>query len=178
MNYLDIIIVILLIIGAVRGFRKGMIIELATLAGLIIGIFLGVLIADIIGLIIVGIIDVNIIAIKIISFIIIFAIVLLVLYTLAKIIERLLKMIFLNIFNRIGGIFIGALKTAFILSVILIFVNMLNKRIEFISEAQRESSLLYNPVSKFAPALLPDKDFLQKGIVKTEKVIDDNFKLN
>ena len=42
MNYLDIIIAILLIIAIVSGYRKGFIHQLASLAALILGIFLAV----------------------------------------------------------------------------------------------------------------------------------------
>ena len=39
MNYIDIILGVLLIIAAIRGFRKGFIIELASLAALVLGIW-------------------------------------------------------------------------------------------------------------------------------------------
>lgn len=39
MNYIDIVILLFLLYGAFRGFSKGLIIEVATLAGLIIGGF-------------------------------------------------------------------------------------------------------------------------------------------
>ena len=37
MNYIDIVILLFLLYGAFRGFSKGLIIEVATLAGLILG---------------------------------------------------------------------------------------------------------------------------------------------
>ncbi len=180
MNYLDIILAIPLALGAIRGFRKGFILEVASLAGLIVGIFLAVLISDIIGLIIDGLLDVNIMTIKIISFIIIFIVVLMAVYLLGKIVERLFKMILPNIFNRIAGIFSGFVKTAFILSILLIFVNMLNANLEFLSETKRNNSLLYNPVSNFAPSLLPERDFLNFNIRQKLKNISSNnsIKLN
>lgn len=157
MNYPDIILAIPLLFAAIRGFWKGFIIEAATLFGLIAGVFLGILIADIIGLIIKGSLDINIIPVKIISFILIFIIVLFIIHLLARIAEKFIKTVHLNIFNRIGGIIAGILKTAFIISVLLIFINKLG----FLSEDKREESLLYNPVSKLAPAILPDKDYLR-----------------
>ena len=42
MNYLDIIIIIPLIWGAYKGFRKGFIIEIASLIALILGIWGGI----------------------------------------------------------------------------------------------------------------------------------------
>ena len=40
MNYIDIVILLFLLYGAFRGFSKGLIIEVATLAGLILGVFI------------------------------------------------------------------------------------------------------------------------------------------
>jgi len=164
MNYLDIILAIPLAFGAIRGFRKGFISEIASLAGLILGILLGVFIADIIGLIIEGILDINVVPVKIISFLVIFATVLIVMHMLAKLIEKVIKIMFLNPFNRIAGIIVGGLKTAFILSILLIFFNMLNDITEIIPESKQNKSLLYNPVSNFAPSLLPKTDFLNIGM--------------
>jgi membrane protein required for colicin V production len=39
MNYIDIIIGIVLIVSAISGFRKGLIVEVASLAALILGIW-------------------------------------------------------------------------------------------------------------------------------------------
>ena len=39
MNYIDIVILLFLLYGAFRGFSKGLIIEVATLAGLILGVY-------------------------------------------------------------------------------------------------------------------------------------------
>ena len=42
MNYIDIVILLFLLYGAFRGFSKGLIIEVATLAGLILGVFIAI----------------------------------------------------------------------------------------------------------------------------------------
>jgi len=46
MNYLDIILVLPLIIGAWRGFKKGFIIELFTLLALLVGLYAGIHFSD------------------------------------------------------------------------------------------------------------------------------------
>ena len=46
MNYLDILLVLPLIIGAWRGFKKGLIIELFTLLALLVGIYAGIHFSD------------------------------------------------------------------------------------------------------------------------------------
>ena len=47
MNYIDIILVLLLIFSAISGFRKGLIVELASLAALILGIWGAIEFSDI-----------------------------------------------------------------------------------------------------------------------------------
>ncbi len=174
MNYLDIILAIPLVIGAIRGFRKGFIVEAASIAGLIIGIFLAILAANIAGLIVEGLLDINVMAVKIITFLIVFIVVLVIVFILAKIVENILKIIHLNIFNRIAGIPAGIIKTAFILSVLLLFVNKLNDRAEFLSETKRNNSLLYNPVSNFLPSLLPERDFLGTKFIQKQNNMTKN----
>ncbi len=42
MSYIDIIILLFLLYGAYRGFSRGLIVEVATLAGLVLGVYMAV----------------------------------------------------------------------------------------------------------------------------------------
>jgi membrane protein required for colicin V production len=70
MNTLDIIILVLLIWGGIAGFRKGFFLEAAALLGLVLGIYLAVIAADIAGRVFSGLVDWNPLPVKILAFIV------------------------------------------------------------------------------------------------------------
>lgn len=160
MNLVDIIILIPVVWGAFRGFRNGFLIEMATLVGLVAGIFLALIAADVAGRIMVALVDWNPIPFKLLAFAIVFVLVVVVLKFLAKVIEHMLKAIHLNFINRLAGLLVGGLKLAFILSILLIFINYLNPHITILSENAREGSLLLHHIEKLIHYVLPAKDFI------------------
>ena len=167
MNHVDIIIAVPLAIGAIRGFARGFVMEAAALIGLIAGVFLAALIADIMGKIVAELSDWNVMTFKIITFVIIFVMVVVLINMVARFVEKLFKLTGLNLINRIAGIGAGIVKYAFVLSVVLIFFNYLNRTEILMSEQTQNESFLYNKVSGFVPAVLPPKDFI---------VVRDTFK--
>ena len=171
MSYLDLIIAIPLAYGAVKGFRKGFVIEVASLASLILGVFIAIIVADIIGQIAVAIIDWDPNIVKIVAFIIAFALVVLVVHLLAKTIEKLIKIAGLNLFNRIAGLAAGFLKIAFFISVVLILLNNLSEKSggKIISDERREESVLYSRLENFAHFVIPNKEFLKKYNLVSEE---------
>ena len=66
-----------------------------------------------------------------------------------------LKAVVLNFINRLLGMAFGLLVTAFVLSMILWPVNQVNAEKQFIKPERIENSLLYKPLSSFAPAIFP-----------------------
>ena len=55
----------------------------------------------------------------------------------------------------LAGMLFGILKTALIISIVLVIINSIERRIPFIPEEHKENSLLYQPLSKLAPAIFP-----------------------
>jgi len=160
MNHVDIILAIPLTIGAIRGFTKGFILELASLAGIIIGVFLAALFSGLISQLLLEYVDWNPNAMKIVAFIIIFIFVVITVKIVGRLIEKFFKLIGLNFLNRIAGLIAGILKFAFILSVVLIFFNYINRDELLMSKETQEESFLYNPVASLVPSILPGQDFL------------------
>lgn len=160
MNFIDLIIAIPLIWGAIRGFSRGFLIEAATLVGLAAGIFLALIAADVAGRIMVALVDWNPIPFKFLAFAIVFVLVVVALKFLAKVVEHVLKTIHLNFINRLAGLLVGALKFALIISIVMIFVNYLNPHITILSDSAREGSLLLPHIEKLIHYILPAKDFI------------------
>ena len=84
-----------------------------------------------------------------------FVVIVLVVHLVAFMVEKLVKAVALNIVNRLLGMGFGLLVTAFVISIILWPVNQVNAEKQFIKPERIENSLLYKPLSAFAPAVFP-----------------------
>jgi membrane protein required for colicin V production len=174
MNHIDIILAIPLTIGAIRGFSRGFILELASLAGILIGVFLAALFSGLISELLLEYVDWNQNAMKIVAFIIIFIFVVITVKIIGRLIEKFFKLIGLNFLNRLAGLVAGGLKFAFILSVVLIFFNYINREELLMSKETQDESFLYNPVASLVPSILPGQDFLNFEEI-IDKVRNDEF---
>jgi len=154
MNWLDIVIGLILVGGLASGFKNGFVGEVASLAGLVLGIWGAIKFswwtADLLesfGL--------KFSLMPIISFIVTFLIITIIMQVIAGIISRLLKAISLNWINRIAGIFAGVFKAAVFTSVILLVLDAMSDRHPVIPEDIKSKSVLFEPVSEIVPTLLP-----------------------
>lgn len=156
MNVLDIILLILILVAAISGFSKGFFVELASIASLILGIWAAIEFSDIVQSWLSDIFTWNPSSIKLIAFIIIFIIVVIIVHLIARLFEKAIKAIALGIFSRLAGAVVGALKAAFIMSLLLIVVT----KIEYytttiIPEETKRESKLYGPIENIAPNIFP-----------------------
>jgi membrane protein required for colicin V production len=155
MNFLDVILIILLGIAAIRGLKRGLILELATLVALVLGILAGFYLSGFVSGLLEKGFDYHGKYINIISFIIVFIAVIVLVRLLAKVIEKAVKAIALGFLNKLGGAIFSVLKTAFILSTMIYFLNRFDEGQRFIKPETRSRSFLFPVVEKLAPAIIP-----------------------
>jgi len=156
MNVLDVILLILILAAAISGFSKGFFVELASIASIILGIWAAIGFSGIVQRWISRMVTWSPTSIKLVAFIVIFLMVVILVHLIASFFEKGIRAIALGIFSRLGGAVLGALKGAFILSILLIIVT----RIEYytttiIPDETKKESKLYGPIAKFAPNILP-----------------------
>jgi len=165
MNYLDIVLLLLLLTGMVRGFIKGFIFEVAVLGALFLGSYAAFKLAYLIKpfLIKTGL---SIGTAGFVSSIVMFLLVSTGIFFLAKLFEGLVNITALGIFNKILGAIFGFLKYAFVISIALYFFNQLDARHHYLSADKKAESHLYYPLLKAAPALLPVMTEIKEGIGK------------
>jgi len=149
MNWLDILLLIILGAAAWKGFRRGFIIELASLVGVVLGIWAGIHLSE-------RVIDSLELEVKsaAFAFLITFALVLALVVLIGHGLTKLIDLASLSIPNKIAGIAFGVLRSAFTLSIAL---NLLHGWTEGSMPPAdvREASRLHAPVSAFAPLLVP-----------------------
>ena len=168
MNTFDIIIAALLLFGFIRGLLKGLFVEVASLAALIIGVYGAIHFSYFAGDWLKDSVDWDEKYITLTAFAVTFVAIVLAIALLGKAFTKLADFASLGILNKIlGGVF-GALKIGLILSVLFIFFGKMNDTIPFVEKETLEASILYAPVKKIAPTIFP-------SIIKEDGVIEDGI---
>lgn len=167
MNYLDYIIISIVVIGFILGYKDGIIRKIIGLLGLVAAIFLAVNYADVLGSQLTTVFNNEDYLAKIISGVIIFLATIL----LAAILKRILHPAdkvnkFLN--QLLGGI-AGVIQLIFFTSVAFLLLNILN----FPNEKDKENSVLYSSVYQILPSTI---DFIVGSDFRTEGFLNDYIK--
>lgn len=156
MGIIDIVLGALILFGLVRGFMKGLFVEVASLVALIAGVYGAMHFSNFAGDFLESKVDWNENTINIVAFAITFVIIVLTIAFAGKALTKLANFAALGILNKLlGGIF-GGLKIALILSVILIIFDKMNRAIPFANEEDLEASAFYKPVKSLVPMILPN----------------------
>ena len=154
MNYLDIIIIIFIFLFAYQGFKKGLVYEVASLAGLILGIYASFHFSGYLDGYLIEYFDMTEKYSKITAFILIFILVVILVHLIGKIIEHIVDMVALGLFNKITGSVFGIVKALVLLSLAMLIFRHFD--FGLISEDKKEESSLYRPVERLAPMLWQD----------------------
>lgn len=161
MALIDIILGALLLFGLIRGFMKGLFVEVASLVALIAGVYGAIHFSNFAAEFLDSSLDWDEKYINIVAFAITFVIIVLVISLAGKALTKLANFAALGILNKLlGGVF-GLLKIGLILSILLIVFGNLNNTIPFVDDKDLEGSVLYEPVKGLAPMIFPD--LLNKG---------------
>jgi len=155
MNWLDIILIIPLLWGLYKGFSKGLIIEAATLIGFGLAVWGAVKFHDFLSRWMSDSLGWTSKYLPLISFAVIFIGVILIVIGVAKLIEKFVKAVSLGFLNKLGGAVFGMLKFGLLLSILIFFLEAINKTVSFIPDETKKNSLLYEHVQKIAPMVIP-----------------------
>jgi len=155
MNYIDIAFCIPLLWGLYKGFVRGLIIEAASLIALSLGIWGGLHFSDYCADKIKAAFNWHSPYLPIVSFAIVFLTIIICIFLLAKLLSTMSKKLALGGLDKILGAVFGALKFALILSVIIFVIDSLEKSYPVISFKTKNKSVLYKPIGKIAPFIIP-----------------------
>ncbi len=155
MNYIDIVLGLLLIFSAINGFRKGLIVELASLAALILGIWGAIEFSDVTSEFIVENLDWNSQHLDIISFVVTFIVIVILVHIVGNVVDKLVETVMLGFVNKLAGLVFGVLKSALILSIILVIFDKIDEDVEILSGKAKSESRMYEPIRNFAPSIFP-----------------------
>jgi len=170
MSTLDIILAIFLLYFAYKGFTNGFIISLATLAGLVLGLYAASHFSEFTANWLQKDMGLKSGNIKLIAYIVTFVIVVVLIFLLGRFMTGVVKTVGLGIVNRLAGVIFGIAKGALIASFIFLVFSRIDPHESLFTRSHKKGSVLYKPVSAVAPAVIP---LLQQYAVKVENLLKE-----
>lgn len=150
MNFIDIILLLPLLYGAFKGFSKGFIFEVATLAGLVLGVFIAIRYSACTENFLHDFFNVSSGYLSHIALGVTFLVVVVLICVLGKVLTKIVDMVSLGLINKLLGTCLGAAKYFLVICVVLLIADVLDDKFHFISKETREGSLLFRPFLTFA----------------------------
>jgi len=149
-NFIDIIVLIPAIWFAYKGFKNGLIMELASLAALFLGIWLTFRFSDAI-----AIYFGNSYLARLLAFILLFVGTLLLGYFAGKIVEKIIKLVIPGIINNLLGLIFGLFKVIFVFSCLFYLVNITDQKELIFKHEFKEQSFFYPYIAPLMPTIIP-----------------------
>ncbi|RRO24337.1 CvpA family protein [Flavobacteriaceae bacterium 14752] len=155
MNLIDIIIGVILILGFYKGFKKGFVLELTALLGLILGIAGAFYLSKTHGLYIGQWIEWDDEYLRITTFLLSFLAIVIIVSLIGKLITKLIDFVALSFINKLLGGLFGLLKFGLLLSILLLLFNVINEQVEMLSEETLNESVSYPILNQFTDIIWP-----------------------
>ena len=171
----DIILIVILIWGAIAGFKKGLILTLASFIAIIAGALAAYYGADVIASELSLKVDWSEKQIAVASFAIVFLAVVLTVHILARVLEGTLKLVALGTANKIAGAVFGIAKNALILTFIIFGMKGFGQGL--LPENATDECVIYPVVESIAPLVLPYwEDFYETtDLERLEEQLKENI---
>lgn len=155
MAIVDIVLGVILLFGLVRGLMKGLFVEVASLAALILGIYGAIHFSSFAAEFLENRVEWDEQYLNIAAFAITFLIIVMVISLAGKALTKIADFAALGVLNKMLGAIFGVLKIGLILSVIIVVLDGMNKTIPFVEDDDINESVLFEHVKDFAPRFFP-----------------------
>lgn len=149
MNFLDFLILIPVAWFGFKGFKNGLINELASILALVLGVWVTIKFSDFVA---VKLGDIP--AVKAVAFILTFLAVLVGVYFAGKLVERIVKLMIPAFLNNVFGLLFGVAKTMVVISVIFYFINIVDFKQIIIKPETKQQSMLYKYTEPVVPMIV------------------------
>lgn len=168
MSWLDILILLPLLIGLVRGLMKGLIVEVSSIVAILLGFFGAKYWSAAFASWLMQQFDWSETVCIVVAYALLFAGIALGLNIVARLLSKLFQKIQLGWLNRLlGGIF-GTAKWGIVIVALVLCVHNLDKQFQFIQPELREKSVVYTTITPYAERAWEEI----KAQVETQKVTD------
>lgn len=155
MNWFDLVVALIIILSMIRGLFSGLVMQLATLAGIILGAIFAGKLSEYIAPELIKITDASPHIVGPLSYILAFVAILIGLFFAGKLIESFVDAIKMTSLNRLaGGIFCAA-KWIIIFSILVNLLVEFDQEEKIIKENVRNESYTYPLVTEVAKTVIP-----------------------
>lgn len=154
MNFIDIFFVLIIVLAAWKGYKKGLIIELFTVLAVFAGLYAGLHLSDAVTRWLYGI-GWEWKYLPTFSFFLCFLGIGAMLYFGGKVLDRVIRVAQLGLLNRLIGMLLSMVTSVLLLGALVLIFNSYDERSDIIDHKTKKGSLLYFPVLNFTEALLP-----------------------
>jgi membrane protein required for colicin V production len=159
MSTLDFVFLILLSVGFVMGIMKGAVMQITTLAGLVLGIYAAYLFYKPVAAFFVNPLHFSPKIAVPAAYFVLFVGVGGILYIVGGLLSKVVKVVLLTWLDRLAGGVLGVFKTALVLGILLNLYTSLHGKIAGKEENRTSHSLLYNGLQMLPNKVLPFVDF-------------------
>ena len=147
---LDIILLIFLVIGAVKGLQRGFIVGIFSIIAIIIGLAAAMKLSAVAAAYLDGSINISARWLPVISFILVFLVVVILVRIGANLIQKTVEVAFLGWANRLAGALLYVLLYTIVFSVLLFFAEQL----QIVKQETIAESTTYRWVKPFGPFII------------------------
>ena len=149
MTLWDMMILAALVLGMLAGWSSGFVRQVVGLAGVVVGILVGVALMNTVGSLLAPIFGLSDTASAVIGFGVLFVGVQILAASIARVLRGIVAALRLSLLNRAGGGLVGLAKAAIIVSLVLLVADQGG----FPAQEARAESSLYEPIAGVVPEL-------------------------
>lgn len=156
MNAIDLFLFVLLIYAVFKGVTRGLVLQLASLAALLAGIFAALKLSGLTARFLSDHFQIGFEYLFLISIALTFALVFILVNLVGEWVDNMVETAHLSLLNKLLGAVFNVCKVMVIAGLLLVFVDRVDSRVRFIPEKIRQGSLFYKPVTSAVLFLFPE----------------------
>ena len=165
MNTLDVLILLVLAGGLVRGLTTGIIKQVAGIVGFVLAFVLSVKLMDPVGALVIDSLGLSARVAPVVGFVVVFSAIQIAVFLLIRMVEALVGALRLTAVNRALGGAVGVLKAALVLSVLFLFLGYLG----IPEKTTQAESAFYRPVATVLPEAW---DYVARALPEVRRLTD------
>ena len=165
---LDIVIALILLIGALSGLQKGIIVQIFSIGAIIVSAWLSFTFSSAFSEWLASYIHTEGFWLNIICFLLIFIVIGILCRLLGKLVEKIFSLAMLGWLNRLLGAVFSVAKYALVLGLAAVLFNSINSRFAWVPEEKLAESKMYTLIKEGAYSVFP----YFEGLLKGDKTLD------
>lgn len=154
MNFLDYILLVIVTIFAILGYRKGIIVSLVTIGALILGIYAAVNFSNYLDATLMEHLKPSRKWLPFLSFTITFLLVLVGMLLIGKLMEKLIDVVGLGFVNRLFGSILGIVKGIILASILFFIAVTIDHKGKWLTAEHKNKSFFYNQLARVFPVMI------------------------